>query len=55
MSHRYHRRPARRPERVSDSYSGTSMLGTAMLMPRNPRHNRMLAECLLRIPSGRMT
>ncbi len=55
MNRRFHRHPSHRHARVSESYTGTSMLGTAMLMPRNPQHNRMLAECLFRMPSSRTT
>lgn len=51
---RYHR-PVRRQERVSDTYMATSLLGTSVLMPRPTRHSRALTECLLRLPSGRVT
>ena len=54
MNNRYHR-PVRRHDRVSESYTSTSMLGTSMLMPRTPRHDRTLADCLMRMPIGRIT
>jgi hypothetical protein len=55
MNRRYHRHPSRVQGRVSESYTGSSLLGTAMLAPRNPHQNRMLAECLFRMPSSRPT
>ena len=55
MNRRYHRHPSRRHDRVSESYTGASMLGTAMLMPRSRQHNRLLAECLFRMPASRTT
>jgi hypothetical protein len=50
MSHRTHR-PDHRRDRMVATHTGTSLLGTSLLMPRAPRHNRALAECLLRMPT----
>jgi hypothetical protein len=54
MSNHVHR-PDRRRDHLVATHTGISMLGTAVLMPRSPRHNRALAECLLRMPTGRIT
>lgn len=44
-------RPDHRRDRMVATHTGTSLLGTTMLMLRSPRHNRALAECLLRMPT----
>jgi hypothetical protein len=50
MSQRLHA-----PNRPPARYTGTAVLGTSLLMPRSPRHNRALAACLWRLPSDRVT
>jgi hypothetical protein len=42
-------------ERRPPTHTAATLLGTTMMMPRSPRHERVLAESLYRLPSFRMT
>jgi hypothetical protein len=51
-SHHHDHRNEHGTERTPVTHTATTLLGTSLLMPRSPRHNRVLAECLFRLPSG---
>ena len=49
-----HRHPHHTTKPVT--HTASTLLGTAVLMPRTPRHTRAIAECLmLRVPTGYIT